>query len=250
MIRATRLPLLLLIINTTAGTPQSAATLSMRIGAIDGPDALGRVEALAVDPVGRIYVLESDAHQVRVYSPAGKWLHTIGRHGSGPGEFQNPAGMTWSPDGELWVIDPGNSRASIFDLNGAHLEDRRLNAGFELAPWPGRFDRNGYLYHYAADAGAGEFGYVMVRYDASMTAVDTIRPPRAPEPPQFFETRTDRWGTVRAAVPFAPRLIWRLGSDGQMWWAWTSRYEIFRGSQSPNPVIARPLEPVPEWRRR
>ncbi len=236
-----------LLLGTVSGLygQQSSATVTVRIGSVDGPDALGRVEAIQVDTTGRIFVLESDMHRVQVYSARGEWLATIGRRGSGPGEFMNPAGMTWGPEGRLWVIDPGNSRASIFDLDGTPAGEKRLEAGFELAPWPGRFDRSGRLYHYATDPRLEEFEYVMVAYDASMHPLDTIIPPAPPERPQYFETRTDRWGTVRAAVPFAPKTVWRLASDGEIWWAWTSRYEIFRGPDARHPIIARAMAPVP-----
>jgi 6-bladed beta-propeller len=236
---------LLVVTTASASGQQSRATLLVRIGALDGPAALGRIEAIEVDQTGRIYLLESDAHCVRVFSTEGKEVMTMGRQGAGPGEFRHPVGMALGPDGRLWVIDPGNGRASIYDLTGQHVGDKRVEAGFELAPWPGRFDRAGRLYHYSAEPSLGEFGYVMVQYDTTMAPRDTIVPPTPPEPPAYFETQTERWGTVRAAVPFAPRLIWHLGPDGQIWWAWTARYAVYRGANSRQPVIAREVEPVP-----
>ncbi len=219
------------------------AVLDARIGAMDGPAALGRVEAIEVDALGRLYVLESDEMRVRVFTTDGTLVRTLGRSGRGPGEFENPVGMTWAPDGALWIIDPANARASIYDTTGRHITDQRLTAGFELAPWPGRFDRHGNFYHYALDR-RDEFAYVMVKYDPQLHAIDTIVPPTPLEPPRVFESQTERWGTVRVRVPFTPRVIWRLDAEGRMWWAWTDRYAVYVGIESDHPIAGRQRDPV------
>ncbi len=220
------------------------AVLEARLGAVDGPAALGQVEAIEVDALERVYVLESDERRVRVFTTSGTLVRTLGRSGKGPGEFQNPVGMTWAPDGTLWIIDPGNARASIYDTTGQYLTDQHFAAGFELAPWPGRFDRYGNFYHYAIRGGRDEFAYVMVKYNTQLHPTDTIFPPTPPERPQVFENRTRRWGTVRARVPFTPRVVWRLGADGRLWWAWTGRHAVYVGAESAHPIAVRKRDPV------
>ena len=62
---------------------------------------------------------------VPVFSATGSPNGTLGRSGSGPGEFMTPA-YGVSVNGELWVVDTGNSRLSAFASDGTLIGDRRL----------------------------------------------------------------------------------------------------------------------------
>ncbi|MEZ4586736.1 MAG: hypothetical protein R2909_10080 [Gemmatimonadales bacterium] len=214
------------------------ARLVAQIGEHPGGPLIGVIEALTIDGRGRLYALDADAGSVLVFDSTGALSRTLGRKGGGPGELRAPVGMALTPEGHLWVIDPGNGRLSVYGPDGAHRGDRRLVSAFQLAPWPGRIDRDGSLYHYAVDPSGGEFDFVMVRHDRSLVPRDTVRPPAPPHPPAYFESSTKRWGTVRSRVPFAPRLAWHLSPSGEVWWAWTERYEIFAGSGATSPRIA------------
>ncbi|HLL45922.1 MAG TPA: 6-bladed beta-propeller, partial [Longimicrobiaceae bacterium] len=86
----------------------------LRIGSAEaeGPELFGDVAALEVDRAGRIYVLEPQAKEIRVFDARGAHVRTFGRKGGGPGEFEQPAGLMWDPDGRLWVVDQQNARFS------------------------------------------------------------------------------------------------------------------------------------------
>ena len=78
---------------------------ALRVGSIDGPEALVRVTDLAVGPEGDIYVTQAHVGEVTVFSPEGRVVRTIGRSGEGPGEFSAvPQQLLWSGD-TLWVGD-------------------------------------------------------------------------------------------------------------------------------------------------
>ncbi|MBI2998789.1 MAG: NHL repeat-containing protein [Deltaproteobacteria bacterium] len=77
---------------------------------------------IAVDPQsGWIYVSDSGAHTIRVYAPDGTLLSSFGGPGTGPGQFNFPAGLYMSPLGELFVADQTNDRIQVFDRNGNFL---------------------------------------------------------------------------------------------------------------------------------
>ncbi len=139
----------------------------------------------------------------------GQHVRTIGRQGSGPGEFAQVVGLDWAPDGTLWVVDPGNARISLFDTAGAYLRAHRGLGGMVRLPWPGGFDEHGSFYNYAPDPRATGPGIVLVRYDEHLEPVDTIRLPEE-ESGEFFEAVTPTGGRVRAGVPFRSLLLWRL----------------------------------------
>ena len=93
-------------------------------------------ESLAWAP-RRVYVLEASAMEVRVFDPSGRHVGSFGRRGSGPGEFKQPIALTWGPADQLWVVDPGNARYSVFDTSGAFVRSYfRHNSSVQM-PWPG-----------------------------------------------------------------------------------------------------------------
>jgi DNA-binding beta-propeller fold protein YncE len=73
--------------------------------------------AVAVDDVrNRAYVVDSKRHAVLVYNPdTGELLHTLGKRGSGKGEFNFPTNITLDSNGRLYVTDTMNCRVEIFD---------------------------------------------------------------------------------------------------------------------------------------
>jgi len=78
---------------------------------------LSDVWQITVGPDREIYVLDGVAKRVNVYGASGHLLRTIGREGSGPGEFLAPLRAGWLAD-MLWVVEPGRRRVSLFHPSG------------------------------------------------------------------------------------------------------------------------------------
>jgi hypothetical protein len=94
-----------------------------RIGSVDGEITLGTGVRVAVGPEGHLYLTESGSHAIRVFTPAGEPVRTIGREGEGPGEFAGrPEELTWAGD-TLLVWD--GRRVSRFDAEGRFLRGER-----------------------------------------------------------------------------------------------------------------------------
>ena len=67
-----------------------------------------------LDPLNN-FVLSDKSHSIRVFSPEGNLLHTIGREGHQPGMFNIPNGVAITPNGRLvWVTFNTNDRLQIF----------------------------------------------------------------------------------------------------------------------------------------
>ncbi len=76
---------------------------------------------IAVDDAGRFYVTAMQHPGIYVHAPDGKLLHTWGKAGTAPGEFNNAGGLAFAPDGTLYVADQGNCRIQRFASDGTVL---------------------------------------------------------------------------------------------------------------------------------
>ena len=68
-----------------------------------------------LDPLNNFVLSDDESHSIRVFSPEGNLLHTIGREGHQPGVFSYPAGVAITPNGRLvCVSDNRNYGLQIF----------------------------------------------------------------------------------------------------------------------------------------
>ena len=149
----------------------------------EGPALFGAIYSFDVDAWGRIFVLDSQAEEVRIFDSGGTFVRTVGRRGEGPGEFTQAGSIDLSLNGQIWVMGMGEGRVSIFDTTGTYLRGERTNAGgMILRPYRGGFDPMG-RYNVVIRS-AGMRG--MARFDQSFTPIDTIYVPENPEEGESF----------------------------------------------------------------
>ncbi len=96
------------------------------VGEEDSDLILGEISQVLIDDQGNIYLLDTQLSNVKVISPDGVFLRTLGREGEGPGEFRNPSEMCFLPDGHLGVLQ--GSPGKIVHLN--------LADGTPAGVWP------------------------------------------------------------------------------------------------------------------
>lgn len=113
----------------TAPAPRTIAL--ERLWAIGGEseaegEIFGIIADLAVDAAGRLYVLDSQLSELRVFSPDGEYLRTIGRPGQGPGDLPAAIAVAALADGSIGVLHGGSGRCSRFDPEGAYLGEHVL----------------------------------------------------------------------------------------------------------------------------
>lgn len=220
----------------------------LRIGSVDsdGPELFGRIMDLEVDDEGRIYVLESQSNELRIFDANGRHLTTSGRKGGGPGEFAQPLMLAWGPDGNLWIVDPPNNRISVFDHSGQFVTSHRQPGGFVIMPWPGRFDRAGSYYSPVPLQGQGDFRMGLVLYDSAFTPGDTLQPPDDPVKREYFELHSDG-GHIMAGIPYSAGFRWRLSSRGTILAALTGEYRFieFTATGDTLRTITRAFDPLP-----
>jgi DNA-binding beta-propeller fold protein YncE len=74
---------------------------------------------IAISPEGQIYILDSKDNNIKIFQTDGSFIKTVGRGGSGPGEFQRPWIFQIIGD-KIYVADSGNRRVQIITKNGEY----------------------------------------------------------------------------------------------------------------------------------
>jgi sugar lactone lactonase YvrE len=123
-------------------TPDGKVLMTLN-GLVDPTD-------LVTDRNGDVYVAESHTDvaspnligRISVFDKKGKLLRTIGKMGTGPGEFRTPHALEFDSKGRLVVADRHNHRIQILTKDGAfvsELDDFGRTSGLAI-------DRNDVIY--------------------------------------------------------------------------------------------------------
>jgi hypothetical protein len=109
--------------------PEWSLTPELRIGGVDGPNALDVIGSIVVSPrSGDVFVAEG-SRRISVFGADGSRRRTFGRRGEGPGEFQNLKNIFWS-DGTLFAVDGGGThRVTRFTEEGDVVDSRTIESG-------------------------------------------------------------------------------------------------------------------------
>lgn len=197
----------------------------LRIGSGDGfCDAFGHVFSLAVDDDGRTYVADLSANAITVFDERGECIRTFGREGEGPGEFSMLAGIAWQPPGLLWAMDASLYRLTVFDSAGRVQETHSLQpSGSASLPWRLWVDSRQSLHLW--DPGARN----IVKYGPGpgLVLMDTFPVPRLE--PEMYEREIEWAGGImmtRSSIPHTPELAWTVDSDGEVWLANESEFDL------------------------
>lgn len=87
------------------------------IAAIDNylpGERFGMLRGLAVDNLGRLYVVDTITNAVRVFDKNGNYLFSFGRQGFDDGEFLYPNQIFIDNSGRILISDWGNNRVEVW----------------------------------------------------------------------------------------------------------------------------------------
>lgn len=187
---------------------------------------LQQIAGVETDSEGRIYLTDDRALQIHVFDRNGDFITSIGREGSGPGEFQSLLRVFIGPNDRLFANDVRQLQTTIFaEENGSwEIEDIFVND-----------TGNRYTIQ---SAGAG--GELILRQS----------PPQSPEPGAYWyehELATGRLesGLVESGLhhlkdmgllvsqdlnmyvyPFSPTTIVTATRDGKLYLVWNEQFEM------------------------
>jgi hypothetical protein len=100
-----------MVIGTAAGEPEYQ---------------FARIAGIDVDPDGRIYVIDQQAQDIRVFSPEGEYVTSMGQAGSGPGELSQAAGPVFVWGDTVIVPDAMQQRITLYTAAGEAAGTRPL----------------------------------------------------------------------------------------------------------------------------
>jgi hypothetical protein len=94
---------------------------------IDGTrELLAQVQSLAIGPAGQIAVAELQDRRIRIFDHSGRLIQSLGREGSGPGEFRSVSSIGWFSD-TIWAYD-GRARRLTYFQNGKEVGTREIDS--------------------------------------------------------------------------------------------------------------------------
>ncbi|HEY8470714.1 MAG TPA: 6-bladed beta-propeller [Longimicrobiales bacterium] len=220
----------------------------LRIGVAEGdPDyQFGNVAGIDADSDGRIYVLDQQAQELRIFDAQGTLLRTVGRAGSGPGEFSPGAGPVVVGRGDTVLVpDILLQRVNRFVAGGEEAGSFPLPmaAGIPIA-WAKTPDgRVAYqLMHFPLPGqpqpeGSTEAPIVARGMDGSSDTLAVLR----------AGTTFRMQGGAMQIRMFEPEPVWDIAADGTIITAVNTDYriEVRRPDGTVVRVIRKPFERAP-----
>ncbi|MCC5908273.1 MAG: 6-bladed beta-propeller [Balneolaceae bacterium] len=206
---------------------------------------LGRIQQIAVDKQGRVFLSDRDKVEIHVFHSNGSYLQSIGRQGQGPGEFQNISRSTFMEfhSGRLYVPDGDGRylhRVHVFSLDNlsfSHTIDLRagnkeqfdkdlkyyyprggiypLKDGNFLVPYTfiqsRKFyqrDSNFVKYYIQSESGKIKKGPILEQYD------------------RIFLYHITEGNYLANSFPFLGKPLFVINGDGYMYAAWSEDFQI------------------------
>ena len=119
---------------------------------------LSKSSKLEIDKDHNFYILDSDNHKLLKLNENGTLKKEIGVIGQGPGELLYPLNFLLYHEDEIYVLETGNSRIQIFDLEGNSKKIIKSNL---LKGFPARFSVDSKKNIYINKPGYGYLFFVL-----------------------------------------------------------------------------------------
>jgi hypothetical protein len=132
-----------------------------------------RINSIAVDREGNIYVTDEGEKHIKVFNREGDYLRTIGRPGQGPGEFGRPSEIFITAENELRIIDPSRRQVHSYSTDGRYLESKNFETVYPLGiarDSKGNF----YVLNVCREQGSMAGGFELLKLNPDLEIVSTL----------------------------------------------------------------------------
>ena len=221
-------------------------TIGAEVG--DENDMFGSQVFMNTDDEGNIYVTDRDRKAVRKYDPNGKFLHSFGRPGQGPGEFQDISEVRFDVEGNIYLNDVGNQRISFLKKEGNYIKGIKTPTIFE------RVVMNSRGFYIAMSADNVELGkskkwdYFYGLFDDNFKLIAEFL--RLPQEANAQNKNQDSLVHILAdslsREAFAPYVSYVLGKNDSIYFGNPKNYEIrvYSSDGTLEKIIQRDFRPV------
>jgi hypothetical protein len=186
---------------------------------------------VAITDDGSVIVADSKPAVIKVFDPAGQLARTIGREGSGPGEFRSAYVAVLGDS--LVVQDATNSRATTFDWRTGNLLGERRTACCYYSPIAidgrGRVAVRSIM---PPPDSSWRNTQAFVRFPINGTGADTVFVPvgRTSVESRPWLVREGNQVRMAMTVPYQPRAFHGVDPLGSFVTGWSSEYVLRRTS--------------------
>jgi hypothetical protein len=210
----------------------------LKIGVTEGDPhfMFGDIRGIDAGSDGTIYVLDYQTSEIRAYDSAGRYLRTLTRQGSGPGELEAANGMVLIGDSALWIQDHRQWMMIAVDLNGEELTRFKMPVLRYGYVWDGTFDHRGRLWKPVSDEKPvyppkeglteGHARSYLKSYDPRTGVSDSVYIGDLAN--RTFVARTGQSGYMFMSVPYDPQTIAVVDPAGGFWQTSGTAYRIAR----------------------
>ncbi|MYF64153.1 MAG: 6-bladed beta-propeller [Rhodothermaceae bacterium] len=211
-----------------ANVKRAELTEIFRVGVAESRDAVlfGNISDIGVTSDDQLLVADADAKVIYVFSESGDSLHTFGRPGNGPGEFESIRDMDIGPGDSVFVWDGRRDRLVVFEPEtfqfSYDIEIESLSEGDRSAT--GLISINNDLllmrftapYSLSSDEDGLDFDIIQfVNRDGRPVGEPLLRMPVV----RHFLYRTES-GMGLLLLPFPRRSSIKPGLDGTLYYGW------------------------------
>lgn len=203
---------------------------------------LGRVQSAAASPDGGLYVWDGTIRELRKYDSEGQFVRQVGRVGQGPGELQEPFGMTVLPNTDLAVWDAPQGRVTVFDSSGVYRYSWRAYSNLLGTDGLKADTAGNLLLLVSLDTPGKAVGAAsregLERHERlSGRVIDTIA---APISDHVAALRVEtKHGSSTIRVPYSTKTRWSYGPDGSIAAGDGSSYaiDVYRPGEAPARIV-------------
>lgn len=222
-----------------ATAPTRALAGELRIGTLDGDPCFvfGDVRGIAAAADGAIYVLDSQASEIRVFEADGSCRGTISGRGDGPGEITEANGMTLVGDTALWLQDHGKWQMLALATDGTELTRYPMPIRSYGYVWRGTVDASGRMWKEETHPDDPDFEPEPGLYALTARAFYVSYDPVAAQRDSVYlgevtyrahMRRIGDTGRSFRGIPNQPSRVTVVAPSGDLWTSDPSTYSIVR----------------------